>query len=424
MRRSILTALLCLVALSARAQTSPAPLSPFEFPVGGSTHVARSVIAVAANGGRWTLDSTAVGTSGVIRRITIINTAVDSLQVGTYWLTLTYGGAAAATDSFPLAALVGMDQPRAGMVDSLHTFATPFWERRLAWVAPTTVNVIHWTLTFPMPYTNGCIVRLYNWDAGAASMWCEVSRQTLLPACWNRTYRFHVSRTDSTLVAPATVPGAGTRKVWFSAAGQGHGSNTTVGAQHVGWAFLGAAGGTPWPKEIVLTGRTADTLFTAGATDLDVIRTQAQVTSPKLTRPEVFFRRPAGKVGFVAQAILALQSTDNSQLESCPRWYTDNANAGSDGQTPEVTSTGTEDFFGGVGYQFPGVGANSAQAPLPTTGATVYTLSGDWGIGAVSTLYRTFRFDPIAYTNGCSATYTNWFGTPRCIWTVVYYERQ
>lgn len=419
---TLLLLVLCVGSAWGQAYTQ----SPFEFPLGGVTRAARNVVTVASGGGRVTADSVAVGNSGVIRGITLINTSTDSTTAGQYWLTVTYDGNAAATDSFPIASLVAMDNPRGNMVDSTHTFATPFWERRTAWTSPTQTNGIHWRLAFPIPYTNGCVVRLYNWGAGSAALWVEVSRQTQLPACWNRTYRFHVSRTDSTLAAAANVPGTGTRKVWFSAAGQGHGSNTAVTANHVGWAFIGVAGAgaTPWNKEIVLTGRTADTLFTVSTPDLDVLNSQAQKTSPALVRPEVFFRRSAGKVGFVAQATLALLSQNNSCLEACPRWYTDNANAGSDGQTPEITSTGTEDFFGGVGYGFAGVGG-VVGTPGPTAGCSVYTDSNDWGAGAVCTLYRAFRNDPIAYTNGCSATFANWnTATTRCIWTVVYYERQ
>jgi len=424
MRRSVLWLVGALWAVSAQAQTSPPASNPFEFPIGGVTRTARKVVTISGSGGRVTADSVATGNSGVIRGITLVNTGTDSTTAGQYWMTLTYDGNAAASDSFPLAGLVAMDNPRGNMVDSTHTFYTPFWERRTAWSAPTASNGIHWRILFPIPYTNGCVVRIYNWGSGNAPLWVEVNRQTQLPACWNRTYRFHVSRTDSTLAAATNVPGTGTRKVWFSAAGQGHGSNTAVTANHVGWAFTGTAGAGPWSKEIVITGRTADTLFTVSSVDWDVILTQAQKTSPALVRPEVFFRRSAGKVGYVAQSILALMSQNNSCLEACPRWYTDNANAGSDGQTPEITSTGTEDFFGGVGYGFAGVGG-APGIPSPTSGCTVYTNSIDWGVGAVSTLYRVFRDDPIAYTNGCSATYANWdTHTTRCIWIVVYYEKQ
>lgn len=424
MRRLALCALLLLAARAAWATDDMR--DPFAFPQSGVTHTARFECGVASSGGRYTVDSTGTGTSGVLRGITIINTTVDSTAVGQFWLTLTYDGAAAATDSFPVSGLIGFDNARNSMVDSTHTFATPFWERRLAWTSPRGTNGIHWRLQFPIPYTNGYVVRLYNWTSSTAALWVEATRQVGLPSCWNRTYRFHVSRTDSTLVAGVNVPGSGTRKVWFSKAGQGHGSNTAVKSQHVGWAFVGVAGAgaTPWNKELVLVGQTADTLFTAGATDLDAINSLGQKTSPTFTRPEVFFRRPAGKVGYIAQTILALTSTDNTQLEACQRFYLVSPNAGSDGALPDFISTGTEDYFGGAGYGFAGVNGDKA-LPSPTAGATSYTTSLDWGTGAVGTYYRVFRSDPLAYTNGCSGTYTNWLTvTIRCIWTTVYYERQ
>ena len=230
----------------------------------------------------------------------------------------------------------------------------------------------------------------------------------------------------STLIAAATVPGTSTRKVWFSAAGQGHGSNTQVKDQHVGWAFIGFAGSTPWNKELVIIGRTADTLFTVGGQDLDAIITQGQATSPKLTRPEVFFLRPAGKVGYIASVVIALSTGtgDNTRLETCPRFYLTSPNAGSDGAVPVYTATGFEDFFNGVGYGFAASGTNAGQHGA-RCGVTGYDANNSGGTGAQMTGYRIFDKDLMNYTNGCSATFANWAtSTCRVRATVAYYERQ
>lgn len=428
MRRLAPLLLLALLASSAHAQVISAPaLDPFAFPWGGVTHATRTIRTLGA-GSYATLDSVPVGNSGVVRSIRIADTSEDTLSVMDMWMTLSYGNAVPAADSFPLAALFGYDNAKHKMADTLRTFSTPFWERTMS--LPTTEATwgVAWSLNYPIPYTNGLVVRLYA-TTSAHTVWVTTLRQTQLPTCWNRNYRFHVSRTDSTLTAALTIPGSGTRKVKFTSAGVGTGTNTTVTANHIGWAVLGVAGAGPWPKEMILKTRTSNTSFTVCAADTSVIiQPNTDLTSPKLTRPEVFFRRPTGKVGFIASTIgafagsLSAGSRDNTFLESCPRFYTSSPNAGSDGAEPGVVGTGTEDWFGGVGYGFEGYATSGHGAAGPRAGATAADAEF---LSSILTGYRVLDKEPIAYTNGCSGTWAMWNtgGTVRAIWTLVYYER-
>ncbi len=427
MRRLALI-VLALLALwgTAAAQVSSTPQgSPFEFPVGGVTQATRHIVTIGT-GSFVTLDSVATGNSGVIRSILIADTAEDTTTVLDMYLVIKYDGSAVSSDSFPLAALLGYCGAQRGIADTTHTYDTPFWERRVPLGSTLGAPGHAWALRYPIPYTNGIVVRLAT-VAGTHSVWVSLVRQTQLPACWNRTYRFHVSHTDSTIAAAnVTVPGTSTRKVWFSSTGQGHGSNTAVTADHIGWAFIGSAGSPPWNKELVITGRTADTLFTIGTPDLDAVLSQAQRTNPRLTRPEVFFRRSAGAVGYIASVVMALSTGtgDNSRLEACPRFYLTSPNAGADGTLPIYTGTGFEDFFNGVGYTFAASGIIGGLHGA-RTGVTGYDANNSGGTGAQMTGYRIFDRDLLNYTNGCSATFTNWGGTTcRMQATVAYYERQ
>ena len=423
-----LVALLVLWASAAVGQTATPMGSPTEFPQGGITRMARWANRSAAAGSFITLDSVAVGNSGVVRSIVIQNVAEDTLSLRTMYLVIKYDGSAVSSDSFALTDLFAYENLGHKAADTLSTYHTEYWSRPLAWrtIKGTQAFTLHFR--YPIPYTNGIVIRLHSLTT-THTVWTTVERQTQLPACWNRNYRFHVSHTDSTVIAAPTVTGTGTRTVAVSAAGVVTGTNTTFSANHLGWALIDVSG-TAWDKEIILKTRSSNTSATIFPTDVaQVFDVDAPGSEdPLLVRPSVFFRRATGKVGYVVSTVLALNATVQTTLEACPRFYLSSSAAGSDGVDADVIGSGTEDWFAGVNYTFAGFYDGVATVSLP--GAS----NGRWiGVTAFNndstpklklTGYRIFQ-TPLAYTNGCSATWANYDtdATARLRATIVYYER-
>lgn len=434
---ALLFALLCFAAAvptRAHAQQSTPPGNPTDFPTGGYTITTATpgfALNNDANGtifSQLTVDSAAVGTSGVVRGVMIQLVSEDTLSINDLYMVLRYDGSAVASDSFSIGALLGYDNLGHKMADTLNTFRTKYWQRHSVWSSVKTAQDVALRILYPIPFTNGYTMHLVTRSHSRANVWCTVYRQSVLPMCWNRNLRFHVSRTDSTVVASGSIPATGgTPNVQFSSAGVMTGTHTVFGTgtpkNHTGWGLVSSGG--EWAKEVIIKSLSSSTAGTIFASDVPWLMWNYGVPGsddPMLGRPEVFFRRSAGKSGFIVSTVFAFNGTSQLCFEACPRFYLQSPNAGTDGIDCDIKGTGTEDWGAGVNYKFPGFNGTLGQ-PQYGIGATAFKNEDGVTNGVRMTQYHELEW-PLYYSNGCSATWLNYdSNSVRCRWTVVYYER-
>lgn len=425
--RALAVAVLLAVGLSASARAqviaNTTGTLPWQFPPSGIVAGTRHIVTIGA-GSYATLDSVPTGNSGVIQDLMISDTQEDTLSILDLVITYRYDGrlTGAADDSFPLAGVMGYDCRWNKNADTTSTYETPFWARRIAWGSVSSPPGIQITDKFPRPYTNGLVIRLYALT-GAHTVWCTVHKQVGLPACWNRSWRCHVAWVDSTMAGAISCPGNATRKVQFTSGGVGTAQHVALTSAYVGWAFVPSG---DWNKELVIRTVTDTTHFTVCAQDTDAITVPNTFqNNPKIALPTRIFTRPAGKVGAILAQTFTLRpvgsSPTNSQLEAIPRFYGATPSGGTTGLAASVQGTGTEDWYGGVGYGFAGVSGGKGASGSLRLGVTSYDEELQGGF----TAYRIYDLDPLWYTNGGSMTYTNLQNaTYRVTCYTVYYERK
>ncbi len=420
MRRLLPLILLLALAMPAGAQFAVNRNDPTDYPF-GPVMITRTNRTAAA-GSYITIDSSATGTSGVIRAISMRSTTgfaqTDSL--------LMYeDGHAAADVACPINALVGMDST--AFRDSTSLLDTRFFCNTV----PSSGNPQAVLFKWPMAFTNGYKIRVSSVTGN--TIWAEVTRQKSLPACPNRNLQFRIALADSLIHLPWIPPYKhGTspiRKMSITTAGVGTAINCRLLPSDAGRYIAGPT--NSWSKELQIASvgdsTTSDTIhFTIAPTDRDALIQSAYVNSGKYTIPHITLLRPAGERGWIVSVFASLApdsgAASTNMLEACPRLWM-NATHGATGLSPDVIASGGEDFFGGVGYGFgkPGwlMGATAGDSTM-VPGDTTWT--PEW---TTLNAYRHFADAPLRYTNGASATWTN-EGAARMWsrWRWIYYKER